>query len=87
MMLCEETSRSRGSTGAASRALDVDGTRGFVDVEADSCSREGAFRRRGLTTLSLEDCRFSLEGEERTPARGTGSLEGRGTPLGLVFAD
>jgi hypothetical protein len=32
----------------------------------------------------LEDCwRFSLDGEGRTPARGTGSLEGRGIPLGL----
>lgn len=35
--------------------------------------------------LSLEACRLSLEGEERTPAaaRGIGSLEGRGSPLGL----
>jgi hypothetical protein len=33
--------------------------------------------------LSLDDCwRFSLEGDGRTTARGTGSLEGRGIPEG-----
>jgi len=33
-------------------------------------------------------CKFSLDAEGRTPARGTGSLESRGIPLGLeVFVD
>ena len=73
-----EESRSRGVTGAGSRCD------GLEEVELDNCSREGALLRRGLTTLSLGACcRFSRDGERRTLARGTGSLEGRGIPLGL----
>jgi hypothetical protein len=55
-------------------------------VEPDSCSRDGAGRRRGLTKESLEECcRFSLDGTGRKPAR-TGSLEleGRGSLEELV---
>lgn len=47
----------RASIGVDSRILeDVDGIRGFEEVELDKVSRDGAFRRRGLTTLGLEDC-------------------------------
>jgi len=59
--------------------------RGVEEVDDDNWSREGAFRRRGLTMLSLDGWRrFSLEGGVRTQARGTGSLEGRGIPEGRV---
>lgn len=46
----------------------------------------GVLRRRGLTTLALGLAgrwRFSLEAAERRAVLGTGSLEGRGIPLGL----
>lgn len=57
MTVWAEISRSRGRIGADSRILeDVDGTRGLEEVELDSCSLDGAFRRRGLITLSLEGC-------------------------------
>lgn len=53
----------------------------------ESCSRDGALRSRELGAPILENCccccRSSFEGDGRIP-RGTGSLERRGIPLGLV---
>lgn len=65
--------------------FDVEGTRGFENVE-DRVSREAELRSRGLTILlCLDACRLSLDGAVRR--LGTGSLEGRGRPDGLVLGD
>ena len=69
-----------------SRFLDgVAGLRAFDEADEESWSREGALRSRGLTILDLSlRCKFSLEGEGRRAARGTGSFEGLGIPDGLL---
>jgi hypothetical protein len=36
---------------------------------------------------SLGCCRFSRDAADRSPLIGTGSLEGRGIPEGLVYVD
>jgi hypothetical protein len=61
-----------------------DGVEGGWILE-DKLSREAVVRSRGLTMASLDGCRLSREGEARTPkVFGTGSLEGRGSPDGLL---
>ena len=84
-----ETSRSRVCEGESCGFLvDVPDSRGFKELEADNCSRDGAGRRRGLLMLCLAACcRFSLEGAGRRVELGTGSLEvleGRGMREGFV---
>lgn len=57
--------------------MGVEDSRGFEEIDADRCSRDGALRRRGLFMVCLGDCcRFSFEATGRSVELGTGSLEG-----------
>jgi len=82
MTVSEETSRLWPVKLLEWRALE--GVEGDWILE-DKLSREALFRSRGLTMASLDGCKLSREDEARTPeVFGTGSLEGRGIPDGLL---